>query len=307
MKSPQIKTNEDRAFYREAFQILRTLIEPGSRKNLLGLDSLHTACRFGLCPEGGLPMKEDGWYKPTPIQVKMWRMFCSMVDDWLPAALHGEPFDLLLLGELQEGVHHGSTTPITMDLGEQKMMSLYSLDKIIEKLKKHGLERMYCTIGSRVHSGSGGTDDESVAQQIGCVPDKTGRYARDCIKLRVGNYVVYGAHYIGGTRSPWYETTALNRAYAMACYMAGRWNKTLPDFILYGHRHQYVETRYGTHKGFSAVSVVPGWQAKTPYLVQQVDPFAEPQFGSVLIRQGDQDAYTRPWVRCIEEEADDIE
>ena len=278
-----------------------------ARNNLVVVSDLHIGCQMGLLHPDGLARRGGSTHPPSELQLKIWAMWEYFWTIFVPEVCHGEPFDVLINGETVDGVHHGNVTAITQNMRDQLKGAIDTLEKgLLPHIKKVG-GRLYVNAGTIVHSGDEGCNDDTVAEALGAIPDKYGHYARYSIKLRVGDAVVFAAHKIMGNRSPWYETTAPHVALSKGIYNAGRWGKTLPDFLIRSHRHQYVETRIGTHKGFGASVVTPAWQAPTPWFMQNVDPDGNPQFGGIVIRQGDQEAYTRVKVWTFEKESDDIE
>lgn len=84
---------------------------------------------------------------------------------------------------------------------------------------------------------------------------------------------------------------------------AGRWNRRAPDIVVRSHRHRYIKVEVPTWVGNGIGLVTPGWQLKTPFVYRIPGGRAStPQLGAVLIRQGDEELYTRKKVWDIERE-----
>ena len=66
-----------------------------------------------------------------------------------------------------------------------------------------------------------------------------------------------------------------------------------------GHRHRLIEVRVPTALGYGIAFTAPAWQLKTPYTYRIAGRQSLPQIGGSVIRQGDEDLYTRHWVRSI--------
>ena len=75
---------------------------------------------------------------------------------------------------------------------------------------------------------------------------------------------------------------------------AARWHREPPDFIVRSHRHRSIAVDLNSAKGYAAAIVTPAWQGKTPYVWKIPGArISEPQFGGILIRQGDEEFYYR--------------
>jgi hypothetical protein len=81
---------------------------------------------------------------------------------------------------------------------------------------------------------------------------------------------------------------------------SGRWNDEPPDVVVRSHRHRNSEVRIQTYKGFATVCVTPGWQLRTPFVYKLAGAkMATPQMGGTLVRAGDEDIFTRHFVKTI--------
>ena len=78
---------------------------------------------------------------------------------------------------------------------------------------------------------------------------------------------------------------------------AGRWGNESADVIVRSHRHRYIEIRVPSAHGYTIGAVTPGWQGPTSFTRKIAGGrMAEPQAGGIIIRQGDEDLYTRSFV-----------
>jgi hypothetical protein len=81
---------------------------------------------------------------------------------------------------------------------------------------------------------------------------------------------------------------------------SAKWNEQPPSVVVRSHRHRFVEVRIQTARGFATVCTTPGWQGKTPFVYKiPSGRVATPQFGGILVRAGDEDIYTRSFVKSI--------
>lgn len=108
-------------------------------------------------------------------------------------------------------------------------------------------------------------------------------------------------HHIGTTGSMHYESSALSKEIGEAYIEAGRWGYEPPDVLVRSHRHRHSEVRLQSKRGFVTCVTTPGWQLMTPFAYRIPGARqAMPQIGAVVIRQGDTDVYTRPFVKSME-------
>ncbi|MCG3178623.1 MAG: hypothetical protein BIFFINMI_00951 [Phycisphaerae bacterium] len=265
--------------------------------NLVVVSDLHCGCRLGLHPSAPTPLDDGGHYSPSRLQKIVWSWWCEFWDRWVPEACHGEPFAVLVLGDILDGVHHGSTSQVSHNLEDQAEIAYRALSPIAERADG----RFYMIRGTEAHVGPSGVEEERLAKRLGAVPDEDGRHARWEAWIELGRGLVHATHHIGTTGSQAYESTAVMRELAEAYTEAGRWRQRPPDVLVRGHRHRHIEVRVPTRLGYGIAFTCPAWQLKTPYCYRV--PGARqsmPQIGGSVIRQGDSDLYTRHWVRSPE-------
>ena len=266
-------------------------------RNLIVVSDLHAGDKMGLCPPGPVELIDGGSYTPSIFQAKVYQWWQEFWGEFVPRVCKGEPFCVAVNGESVDGVHHSSTTPISSNKQDQKNMAEELLAPVVEACE--GL--FFMVSGTPAHSGESGVDDEGVGKALDAIRDSTGRYARYELWKRVGKALVHLNHHIGTTGTSSYESTAVHKEMVEAFVEAGRWGKEPPDFVVRSHRHRHFETKITTHKGMASSIVTPGWQGKTPFAFRIVGGRqAQPQFGGIIIRQGDEDAYVREWVRSLD-------
>lgn len=258
-------------------------------KNLVVVSDIHGGCGMALPPPGDkFPLQDKGFYVPSKMQLAIRDMWDEFWGEWVPDRTEGEPYAVVVNGDCIDNTHHKSTTQISQNLEDQKNVAVAILEPLVEKCG--GL--MYVLSGTAAHSGQSGCDDEGVAKSIGAIQDRTGRYARYELWKRIGAVLVHVTHTIGTTASQQYESTAVHKEMVEAFTEAGRWHNEPPDFVVRSHRHRHFETKITTHKGMASSVVTPGWQGKTPFTRHIAGGrLSQPQFGGILIRQGDRDAY----------------
>ena len=87
--------------------------------NLIIVSDTHCGCKLGLCPPYPMPLDDGGTYTISKVQRKLWAWWQEFWDDWVPRVTKGEPYAVVTNGDTLDGVHHGSTTQISHNLGDQ--------------------------------------------------------------------------------------------------------------------------------------------------------------------------------------------
>lgn len=265
--------------------------------NIIVVSDTHCGCRLGLCPPDGVALDDGGTYLPSNLQLKVWSMWREFWDDWVPRVTKGEPYDLVFNGDGLDGVHHGSTTQVSHNMEDQQAIALACLMDPVAKCKQSG-GRYYHIRGTEAHVGKSAVEEERLAKALGAVPNDEGQHARWELWKRIGagkGHLCHFLHHIGSTGSSAYESTAVHKELVESFVEAGRWGDEPPQVIVRSHRHRHYEVRIAVGQGYGISTVTPAWQLKTPFVYRIPGArLAQPQFGGVLIRAGDEDGlYTR--------------
>lgn len=264
------------------------------------ISDTHCGCQFGLCPPWGVRLDGGGKYEPSELQKKVWVWWdVEFWNEWVPNVTRGEKYIVVVNGDLMDGRHHGSTSQISQNLADQQHIAFEVFAPIAEKCEG----RLYITRGTRAHTGESAENEERLAESLKAVPDSMGCGAHNELWLRLGGpdgALAHILHHVGTTGSLAFESTALNKEYDAACSESARWGYPRPDFVIRSHRHRTSKVVVPTANHYGIVEVTPGWQLKTPFT--WMIPGARnstPQCGGILIRQGDEEHYSRSFVRNI--------
>lgn len=275
-----------------------------SAPNLIVVSDIHCGCKLGLCPPEGVPLDDGGTYMPSRLQCKMWQWWREFWDEWVPRVTRGEPWDLVVNGDAVDGVHHKSTTPISHNLEDQTVVAEAVLRPIVERAHKY-----YHIRGTEAHVGVSGVDEERLAKRLGAIPNEDGQFARWELWKLVGKAskghpapLCHILHHIGTTGRAAYETSAVQAELIAEFTEAGQNQNVPPDYVIRSHRHRYIKAQNpSNHRPETAGIVTPGWQLKTPFVWKiPGGRVSQPQFGGILIRQGDEEYYTRFRVRSLD-------
>jgi hypothetical protein len=280
----------------------RARTEPTGIRNLVVISDTHCGCRVGLCPPEPQPLDGGGSYQASKFQLKVWSYWRQFWDEWVPEVTRGEPFDLVHNGDAIDGVHHRSTTQISQDIEDQVQLAARCLQPLVDGVKARG-GTYYHIRGTEAHVGQSGVYEERLAKQLGAKPNEEGQYARFDLWKRVGTKtgpLVHLLHHIGTTSSAAHEASAVNAEISAEYNESGRWGQEPPDYVVRSHRHRSIGVEINTSKGYAAAIVTPAWQGKTPFVWKiPGGRITQPQFGGIVIRQGDEEHYYRRFVKSI--------
>jgi len=266
--------------------------------NVIFFGDTHCGCRLGLCPPGPIALDDGGTYSPSIEQRRTWRCWRDFWDKWVPIVTKGEPYVIVHMGDLIDGVHHQVTTPISHNLGDQAKIAKTVMRPIIDQKQCVGY---YQLRGTEAHVGKSATEEERIAEDLGAIPDEAGKCARYELWIEVGKGLCHAMHHIGTTSSIQYESTAPHKEMVDEFAEAGRWGLRPPDFVIRAHRHRHIETHKSSKVGDTVSVVTPAWQLKTPLAWRKAGArVGPPELGGVLVRQGDEDIFTRHAVYTID-------
>lgn len=252
----------------------------------------HFGDRTALCHPDGAKLDGGGFFKPSKLQIKIYKMWEYFWNEWVPRVTDGKPYDWVHNGDVIDGVHHNSTHQWSHNMQDQRMAAFKVMQPLVKRCNK-----FYMIRGTGAHDGESGVDAETLAQELGAVPDQYGECARWELWKRLGKEVIHFSHHIGTTASAQHETSAVNAELTALFTDAGRWERKPPLIIVRSHRHRCSEVRLPCNRGYATAFVTAGWQLKTPFSHKTAGGrVTTPQLGGSLIRMGSEEIYTRHFV-----------
>lgn len=259
-------------------------------RNIVVVSDLHVGCALALCHPDGAALDDGGSYMPSKMQRKLWDYWESFWGEWVPRVTHGEPFIVVLNGDLIDGVHHNSTTQWTHNCTDQGRHA----EKILLPIRDMCEGRLYVIRGTEAHVGKSAREEELLAKAIGGIPDKEGNFSRWELWKRLGEHLIHFLHHIGNTSSSAHESSAVNAELSAIYTDCGRWGNECPSIVVRSHRHRCIEVRLPARSGYATVFVTPAWQLRTPFCWKIAGArVTTPQIGGSLIRLGDEELHTR--------------
>lgn len=267
-----------------------------SVRTIIIVSDLHVGCRLGLMSPRGAKLDDGGRYTQSRAQRVVWRWWSEFWDEWVPAVTQGEPFALVLNGDLLEGVHHRVTTPWSHHLGDQIAAAIDIVRPVAARAAA-----CYLVRGTEAHAGISAVDEEHLGRGIGAVPTRDGQASHWELWLRLGPHLIHCAHHIGTTSSAQHEASAVNAELTAVYQDAARWGLEPPSVVVRSHRHRSIEVRIPTAQGLATALVTPGWQLKTPFAYRVAGArVTRPQCGGVAIRLEGRELVTRHYVRSLD-------
>jgi hypothetical protein len=250
--------------------------------NMAVISDLHSGCQTALCPPR-IRLDEGGFYKLNRIQRAVYKYWLEYWD-WLDTIKKKEPFVLVLNGDALDGSHHNNVATISNNLSTQRKIAYELLKPYADKAAEY-----YHIRGTEAHAGQSAEQEEMLAESLGAIPDRDGRYARWELNITVGKKSKKRCnimHHIGTTGSQAYESTAVMGELVDSFAEAGRTDDTAPDYIIRSHRHRYIQVLIASEKGRIVSCTTPAWQGKTPYVWRLKGARQSlPQWGGILVRE----------------------
>jgi hypothetical protein len=203
--------------------------------NLVVISDTHIGCQLGLCcPK--ITLDQGGTYTASPFQTKIWGKWREFWDEWVPIVTRGEPFGVVINGDLMDGRHHNSTTQISQNLADQEHIASEILYPIAEKcaLTDTGERCLFITRGTPVHTGESAENEERLAERLRPHKDAVGNNSAFEWWIRIGTgktALCNFNHHIGTTGRTHYESSALMAELSDAYVEAGRWHGIPPDIV----------------------------------------------------------------------------
>jgi len=261
------------------------------------VSDLHAGCRMGLYPpDSKLKFDEGATFNASEFQRKVWGWWDEFWKEWTPRVTRKEPYCVIVNGDIIDNAHHNSKTPLTNNLADQRKIAMAILSPIRDLCDG----RLYIVKGTTAHSGESGEDEEELASDLEAIPDENDQYARNELWIDLAGCLVHAVHTIGSTSSAAYEATAVHKELVEEYAEAAQFGERIPNVIVRSHRHRYIKTECPTKYGYGIAVTTPGWQAKTPFAFRLArGRTSSPQFGGILIRRGDEESYTRAWIKNL--------
>ena len=182
--------------------------------------------------------------------------------DWVDEIAKGDPFDLVLNGDLVEGNRFKGGQYWSVDMEDQVGAAIELLAP-----KARRAENVFVTYGTQVH---GNKSEMAIARALRAVPTNVqGKPVHDRLFLEyeceengeIVSKLCLFKHHIGVTTRPYLEASQHSIHLGTEIIEAIRDGQRIPDVICFGHRH-----KFGTWQDSERMTVVGHpWQLATRY------------------------------------------
>jgi len=246
------------------------------------LSDLHIGSTVGLWPKGftsneGYPIGQN------KMQEWLWKCW-EDCQKWIDTTVGKDGFDLVLNGDLVEGIHHRSLQVMSPDVGDQTTAVMDVLATLAAKATQ-----IHCIKGTECHTRN---DEIRLGRAMNASKDPTtGQHAWDSLDLEMNGTLFNFAHHISTTARSYLEASAHSIALGNISHTRARVGKRVPMVICRAHRH-----RHGIWTDGNQISAITGaWQGLTRHGFKVVpDAVIEPSciiFDSRTTDKGDLPLY----------------
>lgn len=235
---------------------------------VLNLSDLHIGSTVGLWPEGFV--SNEGYsIGQNKFQAWLWACWQDMLK-WSADVIGKDKFEIVLNGDLVDGIHHKTLQVMSPDPGDQTEAVKLVLEPLIAKA-----ERVHFIKGTECHSRN---DEIRLGRFFkGSRDPNTGQHAWDSLDLEVNGTLYNFAHHISSTARSYLEASAHSIMLGNLSHSRARTGKPIPKVMVRAHRH-----RHGVWNDGNQISAICGaWQGLTRFGYKVV-PDAVPQPSAII-------------------------
>lgn len=275
-------------------------------KNLILLSDIHSGDRFSVCPPTIL-LHEGGSYKHSKIQKMLWPIWEEFTNVFIPHVTDEKDYNLAIVGDLLEGLHHNMVHAITNDSADHFSVA----EELLRPLMMNAHQTLFIK-GTSVHAGRSGNEEQKFARSMKDlnVYNKNGRFTHYMVDYFMGDYKINIAHHIGSTSRQNSETTAITAEIHELCTDIAKWEKkpVLPHYVVRAHRHRACGVSFPMKDDHNIKGVIlPAWQVKTDFVFKVAARIKYVHIGGHYIgidHKGD--IVDKPFVRTIGLQAEEF-
>jgi Calcineurin-like phosphoesterase len=216
------------------------------------LSDIHCGSTIALMPPNFKTL-EGTMLNQNPIQQWLWACWQDTIK-WIEQVANGEPYAVVLNGDLIEGNHHRTMQVISPDVGDHVEAAIHSLRPIVAKANK-----VFIVKGTECHTGN--TEivlGKALKTEINPV---TKQPAWDRLTIDINGVRCVWRHHIGTSVRRGLAGTQLSVQLAEEQVEAANANETIPRVLCCAHRHKFGY--YQDNNGLCVVS--PPYQGLTRF------------------------------------------
>lgn len=223
-----------------------------SVKLIAVLADLHVGSTKAIIPPGFTTL-EGNEIKLNAMQHWLWDCWCR-ANAFLLGVTNGDPFALVLNGDLIEGNHHGTKEIWSVDVKDH----VEAAHKLLGFISGNA-EKTFVVRGTECHTNN---QEVSLGQMLGAEKCKeTGLAAFDRLTLDLNGIRHVFRHHIGTSVRRGLAGTQLSVNLAEEQVEAVNNREPIPRFVGFAHRH-----KFGIYQDDNGIAVVsPPWQGLTRF------------------------------------------
>ena len=207
------------------------------------LSDIHCGSTVALMPPSFRTL-EGTILDQNPIQQWLWTCWQDTIK-WIEQVSNGEPYAVVLNGDLLEGNHHKSMQIISVDVGDHVEAAIHCLRPIVAKAHK-----VFIVKGTEVHTGNAEIVlGKALKTEIDPV---TKQAAWDRLTIDINGVRCVFRHHIGTSVRRGLAGTQLSMQLAEEQVEAANANELIPRVLCCAHRHKFGY--YQDNNGLCVVS-----------------------------------------------------
>lgn len=223
------------------------------------LSDLHLGSTKAILPPGFVTLEENE-IQLNSMQKWLWECWGRM-NDFLDDELDGDPFALVLNGDMLEGCHHGTKEIWSPEMGDHVNAALLLLEPLTSKAAKTFLTR-----GTECHTNN---HEQILGKVLGSEKcPETGIHSFDRLTLDIAGVRCVWRHHMPTTQRRNLGGTPLSIQLAEEQLQAANNGEKIPRVL--GMAHSHVPRYYQDDNGLAFVS--PAWQGLTRFGHKVVSP-----------------------------------
>ncbi len=217
---------------------------------------------------------EGNEVRQNPMQEWLWECW-GRLNLWIPEIVAGDPYALVLNGDLIEGNHHGTKQIISPSVGDHVNCAFTLLAPVAEKA-----ERVFVVRGTECHVGE---NESALGDMLGAeMNTETGKRVFDRLTLDLNGVRNVFRHHIGTSMRRNLAGSGLSIALAEEQVEAANNGEPVPRVLCCAHRH-----KFGVYQDDNGLCVVtPPWQMLTRFGHKVVSPARTKPGGAFLDYRG---------------------
>ena len=194
------------------------------------LSDLHIGSTVGLWPDK-FTSNEGMQLGQNKFQAWLWKCWLDMLK-WSEVVIDGQPFELVLNGDLVEGIHHRTLQVVSPDVGDQTAAVMDVLSPLVGRST-----RTHVIKGTEAHTRN---DEVRLGRALDASVDPvTGQHAWDTLDLEVNGCLFNFAHHISATVRSYLEASAHSIGLGALTHSRARAGKPVPKVMCRAHRHRH--------------------------------------------------------------------